>query len=97
MSGQGMPLNPTQLAFVAGQGKARETAFTCALCSCRFTHAGLACGSCPLKAGCDVVQCPHCGFQFPRASGAVEWVRRLLRRGRFPHDDGRAERGRQSR
>lgn len=80
MSGQDAPFDPTQLAFVAGRRRQGETAFTCALCGCRFNHAGLACGSCPLKAGCDVVQCPHCGFQFPRTSSAAEWARRLFGR-----------------
>jgi hypothetical protein len=54
------------------------TAFTCGLCGRPFTHAGRACRPCPLRAGCDLVQCPHCGFQFPRASRVVEWARRLL-------------------
>ena len=56
------------------------TVFRCGLCGARFTHGTMVCGSCPLHAGCDVVKCPECGFQFPRASRIVEWVRALARR-----------------
>jgi Fe2+ transport system protein FeoA len=56
------------------------TLFTCLLCGARFTHGGQVCTSCPFAAGCDVVACPRCGYQFPRSSRLVEWVRALGRR-----------------
>ena len=55
-------------------------AFTCALCGARFVHAGRVCTSCPLAAGCDVIACPRCGYQWPRSSLLVEWARALGRR-----------------
>jgi hypothetical protein len=58
------------------------TRFTCGLCGREFTHAGRSCSPCPLWAACDLVQCPYCGFHFPRTSRALEWARRLLARGR---------------
>jgi Fe2+ transport system protein FeoA len=58
----------------AGEGEA----FACALCGLRFTHGGQVCASCPIARGCDdVVRCPRCGYQFPRASRTVEWLRSL--------------------
>jgi len=57
-----------------------DQAFTCMLCGEHFTHAGRVCSSCPLAAGCDVVACPRCGYQFPRTSHLVEWARALGRR-----------------
>lgn len=64
------------------------TVFTCALCGARFTHGGLACGACPLAWGCDLVRCPHCGYQFPRSSRLVDWFRRRL--GAGPGDSRRS-------
>jgi hypothetical protein len=58
------------------------TIFSCALCGCRFTHAGRSCLPCTLSAFCDLVQCPNCGFQFPRTSRTLEWARRLFERRR---------------
>jgi ferrous iron transport protein A len=54
------------------------TEFTCALCGTRFTHATLVCASCPLNAGCEVIKCPSCGYQFPRRSRLVDLARRLV-------------------
>jgi ferrous iron transport protein A len=54
------------------------TRFTCALCGMRFTHATLVCASCPMNAGCEVVKCPSCGYQFPRRSRLVDLARRLV-------------------
>jgi Fe2+ transport system protein FeoA len=56
-----------------------ELAFACALCGLRFTHGGQVCASCPIGSGCDdLVRCPRCGYQFPRASRTVDWLRRLM-------------------
>ena len=57
------------------------TLFQCALCGARFTHGAQVCGGCVLRASCDVVQCPNCGYQFPRTSRIATWLRRLWRAG----------------
>jgi Fe2+ transport system protein FeoA len=55
-----------------------DTAFACALCGLRFTHGGQVCASCPVTHGCeDLIRCPRCGYQFPRGSRTVAWLRRL--------------------
>lgn len=64
------------------------TEFTCALCGTRFTHGALVCGSCPLNAGCEVVKCPSCGYQFPRRSRIVDLARRLVGLGGAPRTEG---------
>ncbi len=56
------------------------TRFECGLCGTSFTHGGQVCGACPLNAGCDLVKCPNCGYQFPRSSRIAEWGRRIWRR-----------------
>lgn len=65
-------------------GAAREgtdaTVFECGLCGLRFSHGEQACGGCPLGAGCDLVKCPGCGYQFPRASRIVLLYERLRAR-----------------
>ncbi|MGE5277509.1 MAG: hypothetical protein ACM3SU_10985 [Acidobacteriota bacterium] len=77
MSGRGTG-NPLEEPFEARtEATAGATAFTCPLCGCRFEHGGRACGSCPMSTGCDLVKCPNCGFQFPRASRIVAWLRRI--------------------
>jgi hypothetical protein len=54
------------------------TVFVCALCGARFTHGGRVCGGCALQPGCFLVKCPSCGYQFPRSSPLVDWLRRRL-------------------
>lgn len=75
-SGTDAPFTPLE------RGEPDATVFTCALCGDRFTHGGQVCGTCPLTAGCDIVKCPNCGYQFPRSSRTVEWFRRLFERWR---------------
>jgi hypothetical protein len=58
------------------------TEFTCALCGARFTHGEEVCGTCPLAAGCDLVRCPACGYQFPRRSALADAWKRLAARWR---------------
>ena len=58
------------------------TVFLCTLCGCRFNHGGQVCGACPMAAGCELVKCPDCGFQFPRASSIADWVARIWTRWR---------------
>lgn len=68
--------------FVVRDGAPAEaTEFSCPLCGARFSHGTLVCGSCPLNAGCEIVKCPSCGYQFPRRSRIVEWAKRLFSSG----------------
>lgn len=52
----------------------------CALCGGRFVCGDKVCAACPVSAGCDLVRCPHCGYQFPRSSKIVDAARRLWHR-----------------
>ena len=65
----------------AADTPAAASRFDCPLCGTVFSHGHLACGGCPLNAGCDILKCPHCGYQFPRSSRLVEMAKRLLRVG----------------
>ena len=71
---------PAQVPFLPLEGETAASVFQCPLCSGRFTHGALACTGCPLHAGCEVVKCPHCGYQSPRRSQIVDWVRGLFGR-----------------
>jgi rubredoxin len=53
----------------------------CSMCGHSFTREeGAACRSgCPM-AGCGMVTCPSCGFEFPPESKLVTLVASLLRR-----------------
>lgn len=57
---------------------ASATTFACPLCGGRFTHGTLVCTSCPMNAGCEIVKCPSCGYQFPRRSRIASWVTSLF-------------------
>lgn len=73
---------PEIVPFVTRQEASGDaTAFACSLCGARFTHGTLVCRSCPLNAGCEVVKCPSCGYQFPRRSRIVDFARRVFRAG----------------
>jgi predicted amidophosphoribosyltransferase len=68
--------DPAAVPFVPRtEARGDATEFTCALCGAHFTHGTLVCGSCPLNVGCEVVKCPACGYQSPRRSRIVEFVR----------------------
>ena len=69
----------TPAEFRPAESRETATVFQCALCGTRFVHGGRVCGACPLSAGCDLVRCPRCGYQFPRASRTLERLRRLWR------------------
>ena len=70
---------PDDTPFVAvGDVDRDATAFACPLCGSRFRHGTLVCGSCPLNAGCEIVKCPSCGYQFPRRSRIVDFARRVF-------------------
>ena len=47
---------------------------------CGAGIAGGGCATCPLAWSCDLVRCWRCGYQFPRESRLVAWVKRRLRR-----------------
>jgi len=54
---------------------------TCSMCGYRFDpQAHLACQSCPVNQGCQVVCCPSCGYQWvdPESSAIVRFARRWL-------------------
>lgn len=53
----------------------------CSMCGHSFTpEEGAACRTgCPV-AGCGMVTCPSCGFEFPPASKLVTFVTNLVRR-----------------
>jgi hypothetical protein len=71
----------TQVPFAATTSKsAPGTLFSCPLCGGRFTHGQEVCSACPLSPRCNVVGCPHCGYQFPRSSATIELLGRLGRR-----------------
>lgn len=69
--------HPELVPFVArSEVGGAETRFDCPLCGARFSHGTLVCQSCPLNAGCEIVKCPSCGYQFPRRSRLVDAARR---------------------
>lgn len=71
--------HPAAVPFVRRTDEnAEATEFSCALCGARFTHGTLVCVSCPLNAGCEVVKCPSCGYQSPRRSRIVDFVRAVF-------------------
>jgi predicted amidophosphoribosyltransferase len=73
---------PSAIPFVPKTGANGDaTEFTCALCGAHFTHGALVCVSCPLNFGCDVVKCPACGYQSPRRSRIVDFVRGVFAAG----------------
>jgi hypothetical protein len=49
---------------------------TCCFCNRSFAQdeAQPTCSSCPLKGGCQMVRCPHCGYENPVAPA---WLGRL--------------------
>jgi hypothetical protein len=74
--------DPAAVPFVPKtEARGDATEFTCALCGAHFTHGTLVCGSCPLNVGCEVVKCPACGYQSPRRSRIVDFVRGVFASG----------------
>jgi hypothetical protein len=54
---------------------------TCSMCGYRFDpQAHLACQSCPVSRGCQVICCPSCGYQWadPRSSVLARFAARWL-------------------
>lgn len=56
-----------------------ENVFECSLCGHSFSGHHGGCEACPLNLGCDLVECPNCGYRFPRKSKLVEMARNLAR------------------
>lgn len=55
--------------------------YTCPLCSNQFGGNGESChGSCPMSAGCNMIQCPSCKYEFVEDSRLVSLVRRVFAR-----------------
>ena len=52
----------------------------CPLCGAGVAGGGSGCASCPLAWSCDLMSCWRCGYQFPRESRLLAWVKRRLRR-----------------
>lgn len=73
---------PLDEPFVPARDATEASVFQCGLCGLRFSHGERACGSCALGAGCDLVRCPGCGYQFPRDSRLLRWLKRLAGGGR---------------
>ncbi len=60
----------------------------CPMCGMEFKRADTACAhGCPMGAGCNLVRCPSCRYEFPPETPVVSWVRRLLRRSKKPSGD----------
>jgi rubredoxin len=48
-----------------GKENKSKTKVRCPLCGVEYDpeEAESACRGCPLKAGCDLIKCPNCGFE----------------------------------
>ncbi len=49
----------------------------CGLCGKEFDEAGGAktCARCSMFGGCQMLKCPHCGYEMPRETKLVKWIR----------------------
>lgn len=49
----------------------------CAFCDREFDerHASKACSGCAVFGGCQKVKCPHCGYESPRETRLLRWLR----------------------
>jgi hypothetical protein len=68
-----------ELRFEPAAPGTTATVFDCALCGLAFAHGDQACSGCALGAGCLLVRCPRCGYQFPRGSLLAAFGGRVLR------------------
>jgi len=51
----------------------------CPLCSLEFE--GENChSSCPTSAGCSMIRCPNCGFEFVEKSAVIDFMKSLFER-----------------
>lgn len=76
-AGEPLGTPPLDEPFVPAADDGEASVFQCGLCGLRFSHGERACGSCALGAGCELVRCPGCGYQFPRESRLLRWLQRV--------------------
>lgn len=50
----------------------------CPLCSLEFGESEECHTSCPMSAGCGMIKCPRCDYEFVEKSSVVEFFRRVL-------------------
>ena len=67
----------------AGSGSAVKPpadAVTCPLCGTQYGEAeGRAChAGCPIERGCQLLACPHCGYEVPAPTRLTRWLARWL-------------------
>lgn len=54
---------------------------TCPLCSLTFGDDGENChSSCPMSAGCGMIKCPRCNYEFVEDSAVVNLFRRWFKK-----------------
>lgn len=53
----------------------------CPLCGFRFDGAECR-GACPMSAGCEMIRCPRCAYEFVEDGVVARLLRRLLQPGR---------------
>ena len=51
----------------------------CPLCGAEYTYAEMACHSgCPFNKGCNILCCPHCGYEYIEESYIVNLFRKIF-------------------
>ena len=52
----------------------------CVFCNHEFDEetAGVSCKTCSLMGGCKRVKCPRCGYESPKETGVVKWIRNRI-------------------
>lgn len=66
----------------------------CGFCGNEFdaAEAEAACAGCPIaREGCQLLRCPHCGYEMPPEAKLVGWLRNLRRRFAGPSSRPTAE------
>lgn len=54
-----------------------DAAHECPLCNFHFVGADCH-GSCPMAAGCAMIRCPRCAYEFVEDGVVARFIRRLL-------------------
>lgn len=68
----------------------RKDTITCGLCGMTFEPGEKGgCGGCPIRKDCGLICCPNCGYQMPKESKLVDWMKRRLNKQR--RDNGGSE------
>lgn len=57
-------------------------AVTCPFCGADYTEAeGRVChAGCPLAGSCQLLSCPHCGYEMPASTRTTRWLADVIRR-----------------